>query len=123
MTADVKFKQKYRERLCEVIDQLGLQEFEDLPLELSDEADFEEFCQRFHSRMMTETCGIIHTTVLEKLMAKKLALGQTRTFDPINLVSGGNGACDGAARGPLKAGLPLRAKLKSGRTRKTPFLR
>ena len=90
-TADVEFKQKYRERLIEIIEKLGLQEFEDLPLELSDETNFEEFSLSFHSRMLTENCGISQTTVLEKLLARKLPLGQTRMFDPINLVSRGNG--------------------------------
>ena len=86
-TVDVEFKQKYRERLSEVIEKLGLQEFEDLPLELRDETNFEEFSHEFHSRMLRENCGMSQTTGLEKLMVRKLPLGQTRIFDPINLVS------------------------------------
>ena len=86
-TADVEFKQKYRERLIEIIEKLGLQEFKDIPLELSDETNFEEFSREFHSRILKENCGISQTTVLEKLLARKLPLGQTRMFDPINLVS------------------------------------
>ena len=92
-TADAEFKQKYRERLCEIIEKLGLQEFEDLPLELSDETNFEDFSLEFHSRILRENCGMSQTTGLEKLMARKLPLGQTRIFDPINLVSRWNGFC------------------------------
>ena len=80
------FKTKYKEKLNDVIVNLGLNEFEEFPEELDESLNFHEFSTKFYRRIMLENCGISDFENLSKNRKKLLELHNTTDVrDPVNL--------------------------------------
>ena len=80
------FKTKYKEKLNDVIVNLGLNEFEEFPEELNESSNFHEFSTQFYRRIMLENCGISDLENLSKNRKKLLELHNTTDVrDPVNL--------------------------------------
>ena len=80
------FKTKYKEKLNDVIVNLGLNEFEEFPEELNESSNFHEFSTKFYRRIMLENCGISDLENLSKNRKKLLELHNTTDVrDPVNL--------------------------------------
>jgi len=81
------FKTKYKEKLNNVIENLGLLEFEEFPEELNESSSFAEFSTNFYRRIMLENCGISDLENLAKNRRKLLELHSSREIrDPVNIV-------------------------------------
>jgi len=81
------FKTKYKEKLNEVIENLGLLEFEEFSEELNEDSCFTGFSKNFYRRIMLENCGISDLDNLAKNRRKLLELHSSREiWDPVNIV-------------------------------------
>ena len=81
-----RFKTKYKEKLNGVIENLGLQEFEEFTEELNENTSFTEFSRNFYRQIMLENCGISDLENLAKNRQKLLELQSSREIcDPVNL--------------------------------------
>jgi len=90
---DREFKEKYSERLVEVINKLGLDDLSYIvnqSMEGQDLTwDFHNFSQKFYEKAMVELCGISNLKEVEKYYQRNLLVKPCRSLDhkdPINFL-------------------------------------